>query len=84
MKLYVFSVYDSAAEAYLRPYCAESKGLGVRAFSDAVNDEKSPMFHHAADYTLFLVGEFGQGSGELVGSAPVSLGNALTFREAKP
>jgi len=80
MDLLAFSVYDAKAEAYLRPFFAESKGLAVRSFADAVNDPQSGMFKHPADYTLFLVGEFDQRSGELRGVLPLSLGNALTFK----
>lgn len=80
-KLLVFSVRDQKAEAYLRPFMTETKGLAVRTFSDSVNDPQSPMHKHADDYTLFHVGEFDQITGELRPVVPVSLGNALTFKE---
>lgn len=79
-KLLAFAVYDSKAEAYLRPFFAEAKGLAVRSFQDAVNDEKSPMCAHAADYTLFHVGSFDPVTGIVEGHAPVALGNGLTFQ----
>jgi len=82
MKLLVFSVFDSKAEAFLRPYFAETRGLAMRAFRDAVNDPSHEMCKHAEDYTLFLIGEFDQGLGQLkVESAPISMVTAITIRE---
>lgn len=80
MRLRAYSVFDSKAEAYLRPFFAETRGLAVRSFSDAVNDPAHEMCKHAADYTLFEIGHFVVDSGVMV-SEIVSLGNALTFRK---
>lgn len=81
MLLLVFSVYDSKAEAYLRPFFAETKGLAVRGFRDAVNDPSSPMFKYPEDFTLFWIGVFSVASGKLEPRNPDSLGVALTFKE---
>jgi len=80
-RLLAFSVYDSKAEAYLRPFFAETRGLALRSFRDAANDPTAEMCVHAADYTLFEVGSFDQVKGEFTPSVPVTLGNALTFKE---
>lgn len=82
MLLLVFSVYDAKAEAYLRPFFADTKGLAVRSFRDAANDSSSEMCKHAEDYTLFRIGVFSQVSGLLEACNPESLGNALTFKES--
>lgn len=83
MKLLAFSVHDAKAEAYLRPYFAETRGLAVRAFSAAVNDPAHDFSKYAADYTLFCVGVFDQATGAMTCPAGVvSLGNAVTFKEA--
>lgn len=82
MLLLVFSVFDSKAEAYLRPFFAETKGLAIRSFRDAANDASSDMCKHAEDYTLYRVGFFSQSSGVLEPCNPESLGNALTFKES--
>jgi len=81
MMLMAFSVFDAKAEAYLRPFFAETRGLALRSFRDAANDPQSEMCKHAADYTLFRVGVFDQASGILEPCTPESLGNALTFKE---
>lgn len=82
MLLLVFSVYDSKAEAYMRPFFAETKGLAVRAFRDSVNEAGSQMHVHAEDYTLYWIGAFSQATGALEPRNPDSLGNALTFKES--
>lgn len=81
MTLMVFSVYDSKAEAYLRPFFAETRGLAIRSFRDAANDGDASISKHAADYTLFRVGVFDPVTGVLEACTPESLGNALTFKE---
>ncbi len=79
--LSVFTIRDSAAEAFMRPFFAQSSGSAVRSFSDAVNDpEESPMGAHPEDYTLFLVGEFDELTGTFSTHEPRSLGNGSTFK----
>lgn len=79
--LMAFSVYDAKAEAFLRPFFAETRGLALRSFRDAANDPQSEMCKHAADYTLFRIGVFEVATGKLEGCTPEGLGNALTFKE---
>lgn len=81
MRLLAFCVFDCKAEAYLRPFFAETNGLAIRSFRDAANDPSSEMCKHAADYTLFRVGDFDVLSAKLEACTPLSLGNALTFKE---
>lgn len=80
MRMRVFSVYDEKAEAFLQPFFTRTVGEAERMFGDAVNDQESPFCKHAADYTLFEIGEFDQALGELVPCTPRSLGVALTYR----
>ncbi len=80
MILLAFSVHDSKAEAFTKPFFDVTKGSAIRAFSDAVNEEGSQFALHADDYTLFHVGVFDDNLGVFEKfDAPVSLGNALTF-----
>lgn len=81
-KLLAFTVYDSKAEAFLRPYFAETKGLAMRAFRDAVNDPSHEMHKHAEDYTLFHIGFFNQQDGSLENGVCDSMATAITLREA--
>lgn len=82
MKLKVFTVYDSKAEAYLQPFFSVSTGAAVRMFSDAITDSNHQFHKHAADYTLFHIGEYDDTNGLLKAVTPVSLGNALEYKSA--
>jgi len=81
MILLAFSVYDSKAEVFGKPFFEITKGTAIRAFSDAVNEKDSAFQRHAEDYTLFHVGAYDDGMGVFEKfDAPVSLGNAVVFR----
>lgn len=84
MKLKCFSVHDAAAEAYLPPFYARSTGEAMRSFVEAANDEKGKFFAHAADYTLFEIGEFDDLTGII---HPLNvhrpLGKAIDFKRTE-
>lgn len=77
MKMY--SLHDGAAQAHDRPFAARSHGEALRVFGDLVNDAQHPVGQHPEDYTLFYHGEFDLESGELAGTAKLSLGNGVDF-----
>lgn len=78
--LKVFSIYDSVAVAYLKPFYSENAGTAIRDFTRASLDESSPFFRNAADYQLVLIGTFEEFSGNLIPEDPkVFLGSALEF-----
>lgn len=84
MKLAMFSVYDSAAEAYLQPFFMRTRGEAVRAFIDAVNGGQEAFTAHPGDYTLFYLGTFDQSLAAFEDCEPVSLGNAVSFVKKAP
>lgn len=61
----VVAVYDSAAQAFNRPFFVPAVGMALRSFSDEVNRqaEDNPMNRHPDDYELFQLGEFDDASG---------------------
>lgn len=65
MKLVIFSVHDSKAEAFLQPFFCPTVAVGVRMFAHAANDPTKDFSRFAADYTLFELGEFEQDTGEI-------------------
>lgn len=80
MKILAFSIYDAAAEAFLPPMFLETKGMAIRSFADAVNEEGHQFGRHAGDYTLFHIGSFEQSTGKLEAlNTPDSMGVALQF-----
>ena len=79
MEQHIFTVYDSAAGAYLEPFFAPSVEAAIRNFRYAVNKEGHTFNTFPDDYTLFYIGTFEQQSGVLNPQVPSSLGVAITF-----
>jgi len=81
VKLRVFAVYDSKAEQYMQPFFFVTRGQAMRAFLDALSDDKHEFNKHAEDYTLFELGEYDQDTGYMEPlKAIVSMGNALALK----
>jgi len=66
MKQVVCAVFDSAAGVYGRPIFVASRGVALRSFTDEVNRRtpENPMSEHPEDFSLFLLAEFDDNSGE--------------------
>lgn len=76
----VFSVFDSKAKAYLQPFHAANAAVASRMIADAVQQDDHMFNKHAADFTLFELGDFDDLSGTFTNhSTAVNLGNLLTF-----
>lgn len=76
----VFTVFDSAAKAFLTPFFAPTVESAIRSFREIVNKEGHQFNRFPEDYTLFHVGEFDQVTGLLKAfDTPHSLGLALSF-----
>lgn len=70
----VYSVFDSKISAHLQPMFCLTEGQAIRSFSDAVMDDKTSLFLHPHDYSLFQIGEFDQHSGMLFPlTAPIQI-----------
>ena len=82
MELGVFSVYDSKAGAYLRPFYERNAATALRSFEEACRDTQSNFYKYAADYTLFDIGKWDEEDGEIrMNEAKYPLGNAIEFTE---
>jgi len=83
MKLQIFAVYDSKAQAYLPPFFLPQKGMATRIFQNTANDPKHQFGANPEDYCLFHIGEFDDESSLIVSKTPPeSLGLAQEFKEA--
>ena len=58
MKLKMYSIYDSAAAAYMRPFFVQTDSVAIRAFSDLALNAEHDVGHHPEHFSLFRVGEF--------------------------
>lgn len=54
----VFTVFDNQAEAFLLPFFAQNRAVGIRMFTDAVNNPESNFNRHPDHYQLFEIGEW--------------------------
>lgn len=63
----VLCVYDSKAEAYLRPFFARSTGEALRSFGDEVNsgNKDSAVCHHPEDFVLYELGTWDEARGAI-------------------
>lgn len=70
MKQLAFAIYDRAASAYSQPFFQHTRGLGERAFADAIAKEDSVLHQHPGDYDLFCIGSFDNEDGSLESTKP--------------
>lgn len=76
----LFAIFDTKAEAFLRPFFLQNHAMAIRAFEQAANDENSDFHRYAADYHLFQIGEWDEHKGNLVNLDPnLNLGCALQY-----
>lgn len=78
--MFVFSIYDSKADAFLTPMFFRNRGVALRSFMSAVQDEGSDFHRYASDYTLFEIGTWDDDKGVFcLFEAKVNLGLAVQF-----
>jgi hypothetical protein len=77
MRLMVYSVHDKAVGAYLQPFFSRSKGEAIRSFTEACNDAKSQFNKYAADYVLFELGSYDDGSSLFACGEPLRVISAI-------
>lgn len=58
MKLFAFSVYDSAVGTYSPPFFVRAGGLAIRDFRFEIANPESRLSKSPGDYSLFCMGEF--------------------------
>lgn len=63
----IFSVYDRKAEIYLQPFIEHQNGTAIRKMQDLVADPNpnNAFHHHAEDFDLVKLAEFGELSGSV-------------------
>lgn len=81
MKQLAFSVFDSKARVFCKPFFVPTMEVALRAFQGAANDPSHEMGRHAEDFTLFQIGEFDDENGVLTPSAQhMNCGLAAHFK----
>lgn len=81
MRREIFTVFDSAARAFLEPFFARTIEEAARMMRAVVNKPDHPFNQYPEDYILFHIGSFDEASGEITPCEPHSLGVAITYKD---
>jgi hypothetical protein len=65
MRLNIYTIFDTASGAYLRPFFMRSDGEALRMFENESINAESPVGQHPEDYSLFRIGTYDDNKGEL-------------------
>ena len=84
MKIGIYAVRDTKAEAFMQPLFFNAEGIARRSFSEAVNDSKSIIGKYPGDFDLYKLGTFDDESGEIHSHLPKNLVNGASLVEAVP
>ena len=80
MQQQIFTIFDTAAKAYLPPFCLHNDQMAMRVFGDCVQSADHQFSKHPSDYTLFKIGVFDDENGKITTeTAPQSLCNGIQF-----
>lgn len=77
MKLLIFAIYDSATEAYMRPWYMQTEAAAMRTFTDICSDADHEMAKNPHDYTLMTLGSWNDNDGSFSPEIPRKLLTAL-------
>lgn len=80
MKLKVFTVFDSKAETFARPFFMKTVGEAIRSWVDVVNDSTTAFSKHPQDFVLYEVASYDDANGQFENIIPpVSHGAAAEY-----
>jgi hypothetical protein len=84
MLVHLVAVFDSATQAYMRPFHCQAVGQAMRSFLDEVNNasKESDLSRHPDDFALFKIGEFDDSSGLISSVGPVLLCRAKDLKSS--
>lgn len=75
----LYAILDNKAEFYRGPYCARSRAEALRDFQRVANETETQIGRHPEDFTLYVIGEFNDITGEVIPHAHASLGKAVDY-----
>lgn len=82
MKQKIFTIYDSAAKAYLNPFFLPEEGMAMRTFKQCCNDLEHSFARTPQDYTLFCIGAWDDNNGQIITNKDtIKLANGIELIE---
>lgn len=76
MKLNIYTIFDSAAAIYMRPFFTNADGSAVRSFSDIACDADHEVGKHPEHYSLFRIGTYDDATSIINPEVPECLAKA--------
>ena len=74
------SLFDSKAETWSPPTCADSKAAAIRQMEMLVNDRQPTLVSsHPEDFTIFMIGEFD--GAKVIGCDKLALANGIDVKK---
>ena len=70
MKVNIYSIHDSKAQAYGQPFLLHTDGLATRSYIQAVTKQDSLYAKNPLDYTLFRIGVYDDETSLIKSEAP--------------
>jgi len=64
MILYVFTVRDDKAAAYLNPFYVQNEALAIRAMRDCLGSSDHSFAKYPEDYSLYQLGTYDDAQGK--------------------
>jgi hypothetical protein len=85
MKLKIFSIFDTAAQAYNSPFFMHNKAMAIRVFDGNVNTtEENNIAKYPEQFSLFELGEFDDSNGSIqLNDQPTLVCSALELKKPK-
>ena len=81
MKHKIFSVFDTAAGAFITPFQMPTLAMAKRTFQQCALDENHQFCKNPEDYTLFELGEFEDKTAKYeLCKTPISHGLAIEYQ----
>ena len=76
MKLYLYSIYDSVAEVFNKPFSEVNDAAAIRAFKQSLNDNPN-----SKDYYLYHIGIYNDATGQLEQDQHTRIADMFTTQE---
>ena len=77
MRMNVYTIFDTASGAYMRPFFLQSDGQAMRSFKDISTDADHEIGKHPEDYSLCRIGMYDDTKGRLYPEDSEVLATAL-------
>jgi hypothetical protein len=77
VKVKLFAVLDSASGVYDGPVPAQTEGVALRNFENMAKSEQTPIGKNPEYFSLWIVGEWNDATGEVISEDKRVLANAI-------